>query len=546
MNMNHSILETMRNLIHLAFRPFLLGLVLICSVNDVLAQDDGIYEDIYQSPPIDEETPNVDPLGGYSTYDQNDYYQSNGSSSQAASESGEYIDDEGNTYVTNNYYDEDYDYIYASRINRFHRPIYGFGYYDPFYTNMYWYNNDPFYFGTSIYANWGWNNWYSPWGWNSWGWGVGFNSWGFNSWGYGGGWGYSPYCYGGGLGYGWNGYSSGYNHGYWNGYYDGLAYGNGYYNTYDQNSGIYYGHRGGSAGTSGSGMRSSSFADRYNSAASTGLVSHANRGNVLQSNDAKPVQGLTSLNEHSTGRNNDVVKPRINSDRNDHQQSKAPVGRSETPLKNNEDGRSDVKPSNPLPNRSLERYSTPSSQGRVPVRQDSGNMQNAPQRNPQVGVQTPQRIPQSSSERAPQRTPIQNVDKSRPNVNQVPARNPQQQGNRDVYQRGGTPSMSRPSYQSPAVDRQSRSMPDQPSRNYIPTERPVRQTMPSPSQPSREIAPMQSRPQQRNVAPSRSEPSRNYSPSRGVSPTPAPSRGGSFSSPSGGGNRGGSSGRRGG
>ena len=60
----------------------------------------------------------------------------------------------GNTYITNNYYDEDdyYDYYYTSRIRRFHRDLYcGWGYYDPFYTNLYWYDYNPYNWGVSIY-----------------------------------------------------------------------------------------------------------------------------------------------------------------------------------------------------------------------------------------------------------------------------------------------------------------------------------------------------------------------------------------------------------
>ena len=67
-------------------------------------------------------------------------------------------DNSGDTYVTNNYYggdteeyvyyeDEDYDYYYSSRVRRFHRPYRGFGYYDPCYTNSYWYEPDPFFWG---------------------------------------------------------------------------------------------------------------------------------------------------------------------------------------------------------------------------------------------------------------------------------------------------------------------------------------------------------------------------------------------------------------
>ncbi|MBE9481355.1 MAG: hypothetical protein IMY69_06635, partial [Bacteroidetes bacterium] len=152
------------------------------------------------------------------------------------------------TYITNNYYYDDYnyddyyDYSYAARIRRFHGPYHGFSYYDPYYTNMYWYNYNPYSWGTSIYLgyNWIWPEvymgpsfFYGPtiyvglgWGWGgyNWGWPYYRCGWPYYSWGY-------PY------GSYWNGY--------WNGYWDGY-YGWGpyyYYNSYDRYSNYYYGHR---------------------------------------------------------------------------------------------------------------------------------------------------------------------------------------------------------------------------------------------------------------------------------------------------------------
>ena len=83
----------------------------------VSAQDDGIYDS---------------PLDGYSTYDQNS----------------------NSTYTTGTY--DDY-YYYASRINRFYRPIYGIGYYDPFYINR-WSINSYSYYNIYSYGNWGYYN----------------------------------------------------------------------------------------------------------------------------------------------------------------------------------------------------------------------------------------------------------------------------------------------------------------------------------------------------------------------------------------------------
>jgi len=135
-----------------------------------------------------------------------------------------------------------YDYEYASRINRFHNPM-GLGYYDAYYTNMYTYNNNPAYYGTSIYNTWG----MMP--------SQQFSSISFgisNSWGYGGyGMGYDPfyssmyypyydpwYPYPSYSGYGSWGYMNSYNNGYWNGYRNGMYNSNmmNYYNSLDANT----------------------------------------------------------------------------------------------------------------------------------------------------------------------------------------------------------------------------------------------------------------------------------------------------------------------
>jgi hypothetical protein len=65
------------------------------------------------------------------------------------------IDSNTNYYASDDYY----DYSFSSRIRRFHRPMYYSGYYGGIYTDYYWYNNDPFSCGTSIYYGY---NWHSP------------------------------------------------------------------------------------------------------------------------------------------------------------------------------------------------------------------------------------------------------------------------------------------------------------------------------------------------------------------------------------------------
>lgn len=162
--------------------------------------------------------------------------------------------DSPSTVINNyNYYEADdyYDYMYSSRIRRFHRPIMS-GYYSPIYTNMYWYNYDPFCFGTSIYTTYSFFNPYLPWGGPSWG--FGWNSWSGLSFGFGYGygnpyawsnpwrWGYygmyhSPFYY---NPWGWSPYGFGWSAAYMNPYPAGMMMGLQqnpvYYNSYDYNS----------------------------------------------------------------------------------------------------------------------------------------------------------------------------------------------------------------------------------------------------------------------------------------------------------------------
>lgn len=156
---------------------------------------------------------------------------------------------DGNTYVTNNYYnfdpDDYYDYSYTARIRRFHRPYLGFGYFDGFYTNLYWYTYDPWDWGISIYFGYHWwpyyhyyyypatvyIGFYYPWYYYWW---HPYYYYFYDPFFHPYGW--YDYHFGYWHGY-WHGYHHGYWNGYWHGYYDALAY-NYYYNSYD---GTYYG-----------------------------------------------------------------------------------------------------------------------------------------------------------------------------------------------------------------------------------------------------------------------------------------------------------------
>ncbi|MBN3035483.1 MAG: hypothetical protein JW861_07830 [Bacteroidales bacterium] len=216
--------------------------------------------DYYQSAGPDEST-NVSEdyqTGDYVEYQEEEPYYSTSES---------YADPNGTTYITNNYYydgyaSDYYDYSYSARIRRFHDPYFGFGYYSPCYTNAYWYNYDPWYWGSSIYF--GYPFWspslYFGFSYN-WGWG-----------GFGMGWGWPNY-YGGY--YPWYGYSPWYGYGsYWHGYWDGY-YASQYFNSWDYYSSYYYyGHRparggGNNPGPGGSGNYST-FGEKYENAAALG------------------------------------------------------------------------------------------------------------------------------------------------------------------------------------------------------------------------------------------------------------------------------------
>lgn len=177
------------------------------------------HDDIYYSEDDDiayEENDDSQENYGYDSYGHDDYETEEDYSTSSKKQDGQ-----GNTYVTNNYYDNYDDYYYSSRIKRFHRPYSGFGYYSNCYTDFYFYNHNPHYYGTSIYIGWGYPNYYyrpyhyyRP----------------YPYYGYYPSYGYNPY---GGYG----GYYSGYHHGYANGYHHG--YNDGYYGYGGYNSGYY-------------------------------------------------------------------------------------------------------------------------------------------------------------------------------------------------------------------------------------------------------------------------------------------------------------------
>ena len=184
----------------------LIALFVVGWVSTAVAQ----YDDLYYDPDTD------------ATY--YDYSTNNTTTGDTYAYNDEYDYDDDDY----EYYEDDYDYQYTSRIRRFHRPYYGFDYYDPVYVDMYYY--DPFInpgmtvliydtpyrwnrwnrwnswnaWGPSVsfnvYSGWGWNR-YNNWNrWNNWGynnyydpWGPSWNNWGYNNY-YGGGFYSNYYC----------------------------------------------------------------------------------------------------------------------------------------------------------------------------------------------------------------------------------------------------------------------------------------------------------------------------------------------------------------
>ena len=231
----------------------------------------GQSDDIYYNPDTDSD---------YYGYNNQDYSNSRAYANRGRSSAAGDRRQEIERYYDADQYDyyNDYDFYYTSRIRRFHRPVYGFGFYDPVYVDAFYY--DPFVVpGNTIliyddffsyrdwvrwsrWRNWGWNSArFNRWDWcfapgfNNFGWGgFGFNRWfnpgfsinigiGFNNFGWGGfgfnrwGWGGNPWfnAYPGAF-WGGNRWAGNYN---WH-----PAWGNGF----DYNRDVYYGPRtGGSA-----------------------------------------------------------------------------------------------------------------------------------------------------------------------------------------------------------------------------------------------------------------------------------------------------------
>ncbi len=303
--------------------------------------------------------------------DPNSNYGQNSSdnSGQSSSSTQQYSDDKGNTYVTNNYYNDDdyYDYQYSARLKRYYSPAIGYSYYDQFYTNSYWYDYNPYNYGVSIYLGYNWwapsycyTNpfWYAP---------VYSHH---HHYGYYDSWN-SPYGYYGYNNY-WNGYNHGYNDGYWNGYYASNYNNPYYYNSYDGNVN-YYGPRGSisSNGKTNTTSPRATLGEKYQRAVTektipvlgthgvTGTQVTTNPGGVRNNTTTGVVQGAGKT-EVNPVRKNDVVsggKTNVITE-----PKRDPVS-----VKNEADGKTDVR-ENPKVDPST--YSTPRKVNTVGIGQE--------------------------------------------------------------------------------------------------------------------------------------------------------------------------------
>ena len=198
--------------------------------------------------------------------------------------SAEYEQIEDTNILTDNYYrdydvaNDYYDYSFSSRIRRFHRPMHYSNYYGGLYTDYYYYNNDPFYCGTSIYYGY---NWQSPY--------YSYYS-------------YSPY---------YNSYNSYYAYGYNNHNHHTPNY------TYYNNINTVHttGHRGSLSSHSNRGVKTNSLITNANSNTSTLSIRNGNSlknkpSNTISNNTIKtnnPYKGNTSI-KTNTYRGNTTIK----------------------------------------------------------------------------------------------------------------------------------------------------------------------------------------------------------------------------------------------
>ncbi|HRH66427.1 MAG TPA: hypothetical protein PLU53_09025, partial [Bacteroidia bacterium] len=401
------------------------------------------------APPSGYSQDNTNYSGSEPSYDQNtnSATQDPGSNNPAEQRTEDYStstqtqDGQGNTYITNNYYNEDdyYDYAYSARLRRYYNPVIGYNYYDPYYTNMYWYDYNPTSWGVSIYLGY---NWWAPTYYYSAPFCYGSIGWGYNSW-YGSPWYggyYSPYSYWHGYNHGYSdGYWAGYNHGYNDGYY---GYSNPYYyNSYDNNS--YYGPRGTASGNS---PRPSG---RQNSAAPRTLGEKYQIAQQEGRIPSMPSKGVNTGDSKNTGR------PSATPGFNEQEKNPAVIGRPE--INNSKNQNEEVRPSVPARGNDSknENTITPPSRGIISDKNLNGNpaggvVRPAPSSKPNPDVIAPSNNQNPKNETTPSKRndPVTPV---RPDLN-----NPSQQNQMQQQPKRDNQTRPNPPQQQPKREDQSR------------------------------------------------------------------------------------------
>jgi len=168
-----------------------------------------------------------------------------------------------------------YDYSYSSRIRRFLRPMYYSNYYGGIYTDYYWYNNDPFYCGTSIYYGY---NWHSPY-YTYYNYSPYYNNF------------YTPYFYGN--------YYSYYGYNYYNHYLT-----NSYYNNPYNNNSYTTGHRGSLSTTVNRGIKANTIASHLNNNNSKNIRHKSDYYNKITTRDNSSIRTETGVSKNTfTNRN---------------------------------------------------------------------------------------------------------------------------------------------------------------------------------------------------------------------------------------------------
>lgn len=350
------------------------------------------------------------------------------------SSSGGGADNSATDYYSPSFYDED-DYYYASRIRRFNSPYRGFSYYDAAYTDYYWYNRNPLYYGRSIYHD-PFYSYHNPY----------FYPYGF------------PPYYGSGLTIIINRpyYSRwGWGHPYFGGYYGGLArgwYGGGLYGGY----GRYYGN-------------SNWYRNDTNISRNVQYGPRRDRSVVPSGNDNSiaPNRPRRDLSDNVSG-GGGVVRPDAGGIRSTRGRStdtgNGSISQPEEPrsgIRGRIDRSSDAQPSE----RVLEpRNPRRSSRGRSEELQTVPTPRQEPVFQPRSGEESPSL--RGRERRDLERRPSQDQPVFRPRQEQrsEPIYQPRQRS-QDSYRTQPSYERSRPVYQAPQRQERSYSPPSQPSYN---------------------------------------------------------------------------------